>query len=199
MTTAKVTKDTFWDQAWEALLRGKADRKHPYHTPVFSTLSPTLHPRSRTLVLRKVLRATGELWCYTDRRSRKAADIAEHPGVSWTFWNPRQQLQINASGTATWLAASESEQIFHQLPHHSRKAYATLAPPGQPQAAPTDGLPPNWSKRSLAATDYAAENFGVLVTHLQAIDILRLDRQGHLRLSARRQNDASWLLEWIIP
>lgn len=199
MKAANSTKEALWEDAWRLILRGKVDRKHPFHTPVFATVSPTLHPRSRTLVLRNVVRDKAEFWCYTDRRSQKAEDIAHNPAVAWTFWAPKPQIQINVSGKAHWLETEQAHKLFSSMPQHSRKAYATLSPPGKVQAEPEDGLPEDWQDRELSATDYAADNFGVLVTAADRIEILKLSRAGHLRLLGTRIDGQNWNLHWLIP
>lgn len=191
--------DDLFDAAWSLLLRGKNDRKHPYAFPVFATSSTASHPRSRTLVLRNARKDNAELWCYTDRRSHKAAGLGAGGGpASWTFWSPRARLQVNAAGPTNWLDAEATGQIFASLPKHSRKAYATLHPPGTPAGTLTDGLPPDWNDRPLAATDYAGNNFGVLVTRIGTMDILQLHRNGHRRMRAAR-TDGQWTLSWLVP
>ncbi len=193
------TKELLWDYAWQLLVRSKNDRKHPFHTPVLSTVSPIMHPRSRTLVLRNVLPDTGQLWFYTDRRSQKATDLERTPLVSWTFWSPKQQIQVNIAGKTTWLAKDAADQLFINLPKHSRKAYATLTPPGKPQEEATDGLPPDWEAISLEETSYAADYFGVVVTTITHMEVLQLSRDGHQRLLGRRTSENDWDLQWLIP
>lgn len=190
-----------WNSAWSLLLRGKNDARHPYHLAVTATVSPTLHPRPRTLVLRNALKSEAQLWCYTDRRSGKAGDLASPPGrMAWTFWSPRARIQVNASGLTTWLNDERTMEIFNSLPKHSRKAYATTLPPGTPVDSYTDGLPQDWAELSLEQTGYAAANFGVLVTTLQTVDILELHREGHRRMRATRPFvDKSWNFTWVIP
>ncbi|MEL7163444.1 MAG: hypothetical protein AAFN92_21985 [Bacteroidota bacterium] len=188
-----------WETAWKLLHRGQADPKHAYRSPVVGTLSPTLHPRTRTLILRKAQPSTGELWCYTDRRSGKAADLAVHPRMSWTFWDPRQRIQFSGSGLTRWLPLRETDERFRQLPKHSRKAYATLAAPGTPLAEAGDGLPADWSQLSEAETDFARDNFGILVTWLDRVEILRLAKTGQRRLLATREAEAEWQLGWVVP
>ena len=199
MSTIINAKKALWEDAWQLLIRGKADRKHPFHTPIFCTVSPTLHPRSRTLVLRNVLRPQAELWCYTDRRSQKATDIAQNPAVAWTFWAPKPQIQINVAGQAHWLEQDKAREIFSSMPQYSRKAYATLSPPGKSQPLPEDGLPANWEDRNLAETNYAADNFGVLITSMERVEVLKLSRDGHLRLLGTRIDNQNWKLDWLIP
>ena len=199
MNSKNNTKDSLWETAWQLLKRGKADRKHPFYTPVFCTLSPTLHPRSRTLVLRNVIRPQAELWCYTDRRSQKALDVTQNPTVAWTFWAPKPQIQVNVSGSTRWLAEPQAQDLFLSMPQHSRKAYATLSAPGHPQEVPDSGLPENWEDRSLTETNYAAKNFGVLITEMSSMEVLKLSRDGHQRLLGTMQSNKDWHLDWLIP
>lgn len=188
-----------YEQAWSLILRGKSDRKHPYAFPVFASVSPTLHPRSRTLVLRNALKTSGELWCYTDRRSRKAEDLATNaPFASYTFWSPRARIQVSACGPTAWLDEGRTREIFNSLPKHSRKAYATTAAPGSHLEAAGEGLPQNWADLDPEQTDYASENFGVLVTSISEMDILQLHREGHRRMRALR-DDEDWKLSWLVP
>lgn len=199
MISAKNGPDELFEHAWSMLIRGKADRKHAFNLAVLCSLSPSSHPRSRTLVLRNVLKNKGELWCYTDRRSQKALSLeAGNTAMSWTFWSPRHKLQVTAHGESAWLPADRTLKIFRSLPKHSRKAYATLAPPGTPTDQPTSGLPDDWEKRKLTETDYALKNFGVMVTTVHSMDVLQLGREGHLRLRADRNGD-DWDLNWLIP
>lgn len=188
-----------FEAAWSLLLRGKSDRKHPYAFPVFATTSPAAHPRSRTLVLRNALKDSAQLWCYTDRRSRKAEDLASEKGqAGWTFWSPRARIQVSASGPTDWLGTARTEAIYQSLPKHSRKAYATLSPPGTATDSLTDGLPTNWEDLPLEETDYASANFGILVTTIEEMDILQLHRDGHRRMRATR-NGNDWSFTWLIP
>lgn len=184
-----------FEAAWSLLLRGKSDRKHPYAFPVLATTSPSSHPRSRTLVLRNALKDSAELWCYTDLRSGKAVDSA---AASWTFWSPRARIQVNASGPTDWLGAARTDDIFQSIPKHSRKAYATIYPPGSATESLTDGLPRNWEDLTAEETNYAAANFGVLVTTIQEMDILQLHRDGHRRMRATRTG-GEWVFTWLIP
>jgi len=200
MDTIRITSENLWLKSWELLKRGAVDKVHDFNLGVLCSLTPTLHPRSRTLVLRKVMEEEGELWCYTDRRSAKALSInAGRNAICWTFWSPRHHLQVTASGNAHWLEERESRTIFASLPKHSRKAYATIAPPGSPSIQPTDGLPDDWEQRDLSATDYAAVNFGVLITQLTEVEVLHLSREGNQRLQASREGSEPWRLEWLVP
>lgn len=201
MSASISDPEEVWQHVWNQLSRAVHDPKHPFRTPVFATSSSASHPRSRTLVLRKALRHPGQLWCYTDRRSDKARDLEEGSHrACWTFWHPRQRLQVVTAGATDWLNAGETAEIFAALPKHSRRSYATQIPPGSRLAAPGDGLPPDWETLDTKETDYAAPHFGVLVTTLLEMDILLLDREGHRRLKASRTAATdTWEKYWVVP
>ncbi|SER01358.1 hypothetical protein [Neolewinella agarilytica] len=200
MSVLTLGGEKLWKRGWELLKRGAVDKRHDFNLAVLCSVTASLHPRSRTLVLRKALEEEGELWCYTDKRSEKAEAVnAGRDTLSWTFWSPRHNIQFNGSGRSHWLGAEESQQLFAALPRHSRKAYATLSAPGSPAVEGDSGLPTDWKKRNLAATNYAADNFGVLITHLTEVEILFLSRDGHQRLSAKRQPFRTWEFQWLVP
>lgn len=189
-----------WERAWSLLLRGQADSKHPFATPVVATVTAEGLPRSRTLVLRKTDRSTGQLWCYTDRRSGKATELSQGASVmSWTFWAKGPGIQVNCSGPTDWLPEQLANERFRSLPKHSRKSYATRSAPGQPQESATDGLPADWATLPDKATDYAADHFGILCTKITRMEVLQLDRAGHRRLLAERVVDGEWQLTWLVP
>ncbi len=187
-----------WETAWQQLSRAVHDKRHPFRTPVFCSSTAQGQPHARSLVLRKVVEQQ-QLWCYTDQRSRKVAEIGQNAQVQWHFWHPRQQLQLLLWGRARFLPAEEAVAIFQTMPKHSRKTYATLAAPGTLQKEPTDGLPAHWPTAELADTDYAAANFQVIVTEVVEADLLLLRREGHLRLRAERSTVGNWQFSWIVP
>jgi len=125
--------------------------------------------------------------------------MAKNPRVAWTFWAPKPQIQVNVSGSARWLAEQPAKELLLTKPQHSRKAYATLSAPGHPQTTADSGLPENWDDRSLAETNYAAKNFGVLVTDMSSMEILKLSRDGHQRLLGTIDSAKEWHLDWLIP
>lgn len=187
-----------WENAWKQLGRSVHDKHHPYRTPTFCTTALDGSPHARVLVLRKLV-GQSELWCYTDARSQKVSEIQQATPVQWLFWNPSSQIQISLHGQAHLLEKAQAADIFQQLPKHSRKTYATIKPPGSLLEQAGDGLPPAWNDAELSDTDYAKENFCVLVSSLEKADILSLGRAGHKRLRATRNQEGIWQWQWIVP
>ncbi len=196
--TSPDTPAPLWDQAWQLILRGKADKKHAFNTPTFTTVGADGSPRSRTVVLRDVSREQNRLTLWTDVRSDKATHIIHNQQIAWHFWDRRSKIQVMAGGTAHLAPEDDKTALFGSLPKHSRKAYATLYPPGTPQASGTSDLPADWEQLPLEETDYVNERFLVLHTELTWADVLLLDRAGHRRMTAER-SDGDWSLSWVTP
>ena len=209
---------TLYETAWKHLLRAVNDKKHAFSTPSVSTVarsvdtpasSPTprtrdrapeqLAARSRRLVLRKAIREGDQLWCYTDRRSDKLTQLENSGGVlHWLFWDRKSSLQLSGGGPTRELDRAEAERRFDALEKHSRKAYATTLPPGTPLAEAGTGLPEQWEEMTREETDFARQNFTVLVTELTYVDVLHLDRAGHRRVKGVK-TDGRWEFSWVVP
>lgn len=78
---------------WQELARAADARDHEWHTMVLAT-SDGAEPDARTVVLRGVDRARGELLFYSDARSRKVAQMARQPRACLVAWSPRLQWQL---------------------------------------------------------------------------------------------------------
>lgn len=186
-----------WQRSLRLLSRATNDRHHHFRTPVFTTIDAEGRPQARTLVLRRFEQE--RLRCYTDRRSAKFGEILLHPWVQWLFWDPKSSIQLSVAGPTTEIDPVESLEAFRSLPKHGRKSYATIDKPGSTLPEPTDGLPNDWESMNLSETDYALPNFCVLETRMEEVDILHLDRAGHRRLKARRNDDGEWGFAWVVP
>ena len=199
------TQQEFWDKAWTLLRRGTVDKRHGFNTGTLSTLyhggavAGAAIPKSRTVVLREVDARLGTMTCFTDRRSRKVAQLRGVPYASWCFWDLRSKLQITGYGTVTMDTGEAARRRLLALPKHSRRAYATLSAPGSSLGAAQSGLPADWDSLELEQTDYAADNFTILTTTLLEMDILELGR-SHRRLNAARPTGSDdWALNWVVP
>ena len=195
----KITSSTLWEQAWHLILTHAGQANLAFGTAAVASVGHNGLPRNRTIVLRAADRQAATLTHYTDRRSVKVHELRTNPVLSYLFWDAESQIQFSAHGPTHWLPQNQAHRLFEQLPKHSRKAYATTSAPSSPLPAPGTGLPDDWDIRTLAETDYAQANFGVLVTRLVYADVLLLDRSGNRRLSAIRSEKDRWTLNWIVP
>ena len=195
----KITALGLWEQAWDLILTSAGQAHRPFGTPAVGNAGSDGLPRQRTVVLRRADKAAATLTHYTDRRSVKAKELIGNPVFSYLFWDGDHRIQFSGHGPTRWSTKAEARDIFAALPKHGRRAYATILPPSTSMATGGSGLPPDWEERTLPETDYALDNFGVLVTRLVYADVLLLDREGNRRLTAIRDASDHWQLRWIVP
>lgn len=177
------------EEIWKTLVRASVDKKHPWRVVGFGT---TGHhgPQVRSVILRGVDTAEHSLVFYTDRRSQKMADIDHDPRVALLFWNPRSNVQLRVCGIA---APQASELIVNSLweriPDYARKDYATLSAPGSAIDTSMPGL----------AFETARNNFVVLNVLVEHMEMLCLDRAGHVRRAWTRNSHSGWTQTDLIP
>jgi pyridoxamine 5'-phosphate oxidase len=87
---------------------------------VLATVSAAGQPRARTVLLKAHDRAGFTF--FTNRTSRKGADLDEVPRASLLFGWHAIHRQVIVEGTATRLSAAESEAYFFTRPHASQVA-----------------------------------------------------------------------------
>lgn len=155
---------------WARLGRAVVDRRSPWRTPTLSTVSPDGAPEARTVVLRDAQLHARSLVLHTDVRSAKMASIASCSQVAWTFWNPRQRLQLRARGVAS-VAQSGAvvDAIWHRLSPQQQATYAVEPGPGTPCDAAHTG-------------HHGRAHFAVVTTTVDHLDLLWLGREGHRRV-----------------
>ncbi len=188
-----------WSLAWQLLGKAAESGDGALATPSISTVASLQVARPRVVVLRKADDQNCVLTCYTDRRSVKVDHLNKGSEFSWLGWDREASVQFVGGGPTTWASEAEHRKIFAQLPKHSRKAYATVSPPGSPLPDAGTGLPSRWEDMDEAETDYALANFGILKTRLRWAEVLKLDREGNTRLAANRSDGDEWSFQYIVP
>lgn len=179
----------FLDEAWEVLAAAAGDRSHPCRTIQLATLDG-MQPSLRSLILRRVERDAGRLYCYTDLRSAKVAQIRTQPQIAVLAYDPASRLQFRAEGRAAVHSDSDAcARAWDELAPISRQLYQVTAVPGWPLG---DSTPPAADRASDGRT-----HFGVLELTLQRIDLLLLGSDGHRRAQYQRAQD--WRGHWIAP
>ncbi len=186
---------------WGELAAAAADRRHGFHVGTLATVGPDGAPRARSLVLRAVDGAIGEIRSHTDLRSPKVAEVARAPRVAWHFYAPERALQLRLLGSAR----VESEGAVTDLAWESsaltsRRCYLAPAAPGDACDAPSPNLPEEVRDRRPTEAEAAPGrvNFAILRTSVDAIDWLSLASEGHRRASFRRIEGA-WTGTWLEP
>ncbi len=139
------------------------------------------------MVLRAVDPLAATLTFFADARSAKVAAIAADPRVAVVAWDPAALLQLRLRGAATIATAGPAvARYWRTVPPAAQRAYRTVAAPGTPLAQPPAAL----------ADDVAA--FAVLTVAVEAMDLLDLATDGHIRVAAYR-SDGRWQAGWSVP
>lgn len=192
--------DLLLEHIWQQVQQGADDPSHPYHTPVFGTVSPE-GPRLRTVILRKVEATARSLLLHSDRRAAKISEIDQNPRVTWLFWNPETNQQLRLGGIASLHFEDElADQVWNDSRPASLKLYVKAIAPGSTVDAPQSGLPDSIQTGELERPDVASgrPHFAVVQTTLYTIDFLHLRKAGNYRACFQWQND-QWTGAWRVP
>lgn len=188
-------------RCWEELAAGAADRHHPFHLGVLSTIGLDGRPRSRTVVLRHA--DAGVILCHSDARSPTVAEIEANPAVAWVFYDPLQRVQLRVQGTARVHRGCEGDPLaldrWQRSSRSSRRCYLAPRPPGEECDAPSANLPEELLGRiPLDGEDAPGlANFAAIATAAIEIDRLELRACGHWR--ARLRLGAARSSRWVEP
>jgi hypothetical protein len=180
----------FLDEAWDLIDAAVCDRAHPCRILQLATVDDA-QPSLRSLVLRRADRLQSRLYCYTDLRSAKVAQLRRQPRMALLAYDPASRLQFRAEGGAIVHAGGRlCDLAWEALAPIARQLYQVTAVPGMPHAG---SAPPTDADR---ASDGRA-HFGVLELSLDRIDLLLLGSDGHRRAEYQRAQD--WRGHWIAP
>jgi pyridoxamine 5'-phosphate oxidase len=193
--------DAIFNDIWTRWGRGAADRRSPFHTPVVASVSQSIAPEQRVMVLRKVDRAASILRFHTDRRSLKTAQIEQNMTVSIIGYDASAKIQIRARGDARVVASGEAaDAAWAATSHSGRRSYLTTLPPGAHSDLPTSGLP-SMSENAVPSTsesEVGRANFAIVPVTIDRLEWLHLAAKGHRRAAFELTNDI-WSGEWLIP
>lgn len=178
--------------AKQELIRSNADRRHPFRYFTLGTIDTfTNTPELRTVVKRH-FNSDFEVFFFTDTRSPKVAQIKGNQNISAHFYHPKKQLQIRLKGIAELLS---EDDVFYQnqlntiQQSRSINDYMTLEAPGSPLEEA------NEEKSIKYGT---ALYFTVIRIRPSLLDILQLDRNGHLRATYSKQGE-DWEEQLLVP
>ena len=196
-----ATLDAVLADIWARLVRGGADRRSAFHTPVVASIGADGIPQQRVMVLRKCVEANATMRFHTDLRSAKVREIGSGGPVSVLGYDAGAKIQIRASGhgllsdtdeiaNAAWIASSPS----------SRRCYLTRYAPGSVADKPMSGLPAALENRvpERSETEAGRVNFAVLTVRLDTLEWLYLAHDGQVR-ARFAHGEGGWKGEWLIP
>lgn len=185
------------DDIWRRWVRGKADRKSPFHTPIVGTNDGNM----RIMVLRQVDVMASRLRFHTDVRSSKTAAIGGGAPVSLLGYDPGAKIQIRGWGTGRIEAETpEADAAWAVSSPASRRCYLAPTAPGSGSETPTSGLPAHVENRvpDISETEAGRANFSILFTEIHTLEWLYLAHDGHRRAQFTRKG-TDWQGRWLIP
>lgn len=191
------------ESIWDNLARAVHDRHSPFRTLMLCTRAEDA-PTARIVVLRGVDRRPGSLWCHSDRRAAKVAQLSAHPACTVLLWDPRQSLQLRLSCRATQATAGPTvEARWAATPTGARRLYAQTEAPGDPCPPPSLARVQALSAPPGPAQDFdhsaARQNFCVIDLHVNGFDALWLHRSGHVRVRYQQRPDSTWHAQALVP
>ena len=158
---------------WRELGQAATDKQHPWRTPVLATTDGNFGD-ARTVVVREVNADEKRITVYTDQRSAKVAQLADHPIGTLVMWSPRLNWQLRCRVRVTLETSG--------LAVSSRWAQIRLSPGAQDYLSP---LPPGSDlPHEPAPTGEergALPFFAVMEAEVLSIDWLELDDDGQRR------------------
>lgn len=180
------------DGIWRLLEAAAEGRGHGFRTPGLATRDAALGSALRSVVLRGARRQGRRLRFYSDRRSRKVAEIAAESRVALLFYDGPAGVQVRVNALARVHGeAALARAAWADLAPASRRDYQAPAAPGTPCPAPVMGL--------VEATDHGFENFAVVDCAAWRLDWLHLDPRGHRRAVFTWDDAEHPRATWVVP
>lgn len=176
------------------LVRGAADRRHPFHTPQVATVGEDGAPSVRTVVLRGVEPAARRLRFHTDRRSRKARELAAEPRLAIHAYHPAARIQLRLWGTATLHRDDAvAEAAWAATRPFSRACYRLAAAPGSPADDPQAALAVSGD-----GPEAGREAFLAVTVSVARMEFLHLAASGHRR-ALYDWSSGALEARWLVP
>ena len=183
------------------LTRGVKDRKHSFHTPVFSNIDNEDGITSRVVVLRKFDSSNMVLNFHTDFRSPKTFSLQQNNNSLFVFYDHKMKTQLRIKTKSTVNNQNNiTEEMWEKTKLFSRKCYLTEKAPSSFTDFPEDGIDENLRGKepSVEESEKGYKNFTVVQNQIQKIDWLYLAASGHRRLKITME-DKMPSYQWIIP
>ena len=198
---SKENTNEIFDDIKTNLTRGVKDRKHTFHTPVFSNINDENAIESRVVVLRQFDSQNMILNFHTDFRSPKVSSLQKINGSLFVFYDHKLKIQLRVKTISVINNQNTiAEELWGKTKLFSRKCYLTEKSPSSVTNIPEDGIDENLKGKepTLEESEKGYKNFTVVQNQIQEIDWLYLAASGHRRLKIiLKENIPSF--EWLIP
>ena len=200
-TFSKENTNEIFEDIKRNLSRGVKDRKHDFHTPVFSNINYQNSIESRVVVLRDFDAENMILNFHTDFRSPKVEDLAKNENSLFVFYDYKLKVQLRIK-TISIINNQNllTEEKWDKTKLFSRKCYLTKKAPSTSTNIPEDGIDISLQGKepSREESEKGYKNFTVVQNKIKEIDWLYLESSGHRRLKITfKENIKNF--EWLIP
>jgi len=201
MNDTKLNPEKILQNIKSLLSLGAKDRKHGFHTPVFSNIIDKLNLNSRIVVLRNFDEKNNIFSFHTDYRSKKILEINQNSKTYFVFYDSKEKIQLRIETISSIHHKDKISQIaWKNTKLSSRKCYLSLNAPSSKTNSAEDSLPvhlvgidPNKEE-----SEKGYENFAVVRNKIKIIDWLNLSASGHRRLRIHI-NQSKIKYSWLIP
>ncbi len=179
---------------------GVKNRKHGFHTPVFSNFSSQSKINSRVIVLRNYDQENQILYFNTDVRSKKIKEIKNNPNTFFVFYDFKEKVQLRIETISIINHKNAiSLKAWEKTKLSSRKCYLTTLAPGTNIDKPSDGIPQKYTgiEPKKNETEIGYNNFSVIKNTIKKIEWLNLSSTGHRKLLIKLDKVRKY--QWLIP
>ncbi|MFK7753460.1 MAG: pyridoxamine 5'-phosphate oxidase family protein [Sedimentitalea sp.] len=175
-----------WAQAWDLMQTGVRDARHAARRVVLASVDARGAPQQRMVAMRRADAPQADIDIHTDLLSTKIGEYQANPAACVLVWDPETQVQLRLNGTISIASGAQTAHQWPDMPQRVRENYGHRPTPGQPIAT-SDG----WENVP------HPDRFAVLTLHLDHMDHVCLDPNGHRRARFERHTD--WRGVWLSP
>jgi len=200
-TSSKEKAQKIFDDIKKQLTKGVKDRKHGFHTPVFSNLYADSSIESRVVVMRKFDSEKMIINFHTDFRSPKVNSLNKFNNSLFVFYDQELKIQLRIKTISKINNQNEiTKKRWDETKLLSRKCYLTSKYPSSCTTIAEDGIPGHLTGREpeFKESEKGYPNFTVVENKIYEIDWLFLKISGHRRLKIELNNPVP-TFQWIIP
>ncbi len=121
---------TIFSNIKSELTKGIAEYGHPFRFFTLGTISFDNTPNLRTVVFRDFSENL-DISFFTDKRSRKVAEIIKNEKVSILLYHPEKRIQLKIEGNASIIKNDKIiTRYWNKIDDNSKNDYTTTLPPG---------------------------------------------------------------------
>jgi len=198
---SKENTNEIFEDIKKNLAKGVKDRKHTFHTPIFSNINNENTVESRVVVLRQFDSHNMVLNFHTDVRSPKVNNLKKKSHSLFVFYDHELKLQLRIKTVSTINNQNKiTKEMWEKTKLSSRKCYLTEKAPSSFTNLPEDGIDESLEGKdpTLMESEKGYKNFTVIENQILQIDWLYLASNGHRRLKVILKEKIPFF-EWLIP